>query len=50
MFALSFRLYGVDVIPLNKTELKSIDFPVIKVLIKIVRPSSASNIRDYQFN
>ena len=48
MFAHSL-LYEVWVNPLNKTEIRSMDFPVIKVLLKIVKTPSTSNIRDYQF-
>ena len=41
--------YAVDVIPMDNTEIRSINFPVIKVLMKIFRTSPTSNIRDYQF-
>lgn len=41
-------LYGVDVCPLNKTDLRSLEFPVIKVLMKLFRTSSLLNIREYQ--
>ena len=42
-------LYGIDVISLNKTELRSVDFPVINVLMKLFRASSTFNIHGYQF-
>ena len=42
-------LYGIDVVPMHTNELKSIDFPAIKVLMNNFRTSSTSNIREYQF-
>ena len=41
-------LYGVDVCPLNKTDLRSLEFPVIRVLMKLFHTSSLPNIRAYQ--
>ena len=40
-------LYGGDVCPLNKTDLRSLEFPVIKVLMKLFRTSSLLNMREY---
>jgi len=42
-------LFGDDVLPLNKTELRSIDCSVLEVKITIFRKLSASNISEYKF-
>ena len=41
-------LYGVDFCPLNTTDLRSLEFPITKIKMKIFRTSSLPNVREYQ--
>jgi len=41
-------LYGIDACPVNKTESRSLDFPVTRILMKLFKTSSNDVIKDCQ--
>ena len=43
-------LYGIDACPVNKTESKSLDFPVTRILMKLFKTSSNDIIKDCQLH